>query len=441
MKRNSVQKLRSFFQNQVGRFLATQLTHTVITAVILIGFFFGATQVGALDSVLAPAAQTAGASFTTINYQGRLADPDGAPISDTLTFQFALYDAPSDGNLLWGPEVHADVPVSDGLFSVRLGQQEALPTNIFNGGDVWLETTVKGETLSPREKLAAVPYAMVAGEVLTVSSLDAPDGDPQDAVVVNNEGDVSVGVEEPNNRLHVGNGGIDIGNARNSNSTRKGLNFRAGSTNIQLATDGWGRSHGILFNAYKKSEYVDGSLFASGNIAHTDDVGDHGGGAGAIGFISNGGSMRFYISPTSTGQDTDVEWGDPKMSILRNGDVEIAGDFTAGGTKSAVVETESYGERKLYAFEQPTNRFGDEGRAELVDGAARVELDPIFLETVEDDFLIHLTPYGDASLYVAEIGADYFVVQAREGADDVPFAWMLTATRSGYEGVRLEEVD
>jgi hypothetical protein len=128
------------------------------------------------------------------------------------------------------------------------------------------------------------------------------------------------------------------------------------------------------------------------------------------------------------------------MRINRDGSVEVPGDFTVGGDKSAVVETESYGGRKLYAFEQPTSRFGDEGRAELDDGTARVELDPIFLETVEDDFLIHLTPYGDASLYVAEIGADYFVVEAREGADDVPFAWMLTATRNGYEDVRLEEV-
>jgi hypothetical protein len=33
------------------------------------------------------------------------------------------------------------------------------------------------------------------------------------------------------------------------------------------------------------------------------------------------------------------------------------------------------------------------------------------------------------------------VVQARAGsAEDVHFAWMLTASRSGYEDVRLEEV-
>ncbi len=65
-----------------------------------------------------------------------------------------------------------------------------------------------------------------------------------------------------------------------------------------------------------------------------------------------------------------------------------------------------------------------------------MDLDPIFLQTVQGKFLIHVTPYGDASLYVAEIGADYFVVKARDGSPDVSFAWMLTAARKGYGGVR-----
>jgi hypothetical protein len=412
MKRSSVQKLGSFFQNQVGRFLATQLTHTVITAVILIGFFFGATQVGALDSVLAPTAQTTGSSFTTINYQGRLADPDGAPISDTLTFQFSLYDAPSDGNLLWGPEVHADVPVSDGLFSVRLGQQDALPTNIFNGGDVWLETTVKGETLSPREKLAAVPYAMVAGEVLTVSSLDAPDGDPQDALVVDEDGKVGVHTTDPTDRLSV------VGNI----------------ASMKLGTEGSGQANvGMRIGIWNEDNEDWESNWHMQTAAP-----DGGHGVGARNF-------EIWEYPEDAGDDCCR----PRFVIENsNGQstggtvtIEDDGDLVATGSKSAVVETETYGARRLYAFEQPTNRFGDEGRAELVDGTARVALDPIFLETVEDDFLIHLTPYGDASLYVADIGVDYFVVRAREGADDVPFAWMLTATRSGYEGVRLEEAE
>jgi hypothetical protein len=62
--------------------------------------------------------------------------------------------------------------VSDGLFSVQLGGQTGggVPTSVLSG-DIWLEITVAGETLSPRERLGTVPYAMQASTALTV-----PDG-------------------------------------------------------------------------------------------------------------------------------------------------------------------------------------------------------------------------------------------------------------------------
>ena len=60
--------------------------------------------------------------------------------------------------------------------------------------------------------------------------------------------------------------------------------------------------------------------------------------------------------------------------------------------------------------------------------------------TQEGKYLVHVTPYGDASLYMAEVGRDYFVVKAREGDPNVAFAWRLSAIRKGYAGIRLEEV-
>jgi hypothetical protein len=442
-------QLSSWAKDHASHFLLSQLTHTAITVAVVAALFFGAARVGALDSVLAPTTATADSSFTTINYQGRLGDAAGNPVDTTgahdgLSMTFALYDADTGGTALWS-ETHANVPVSEGLFSVKLGSVNALSTELLNG-DRWLGIQIGNDPeMAPREKLAAVPYAMVAGTALSVSSLDAPDGSPTDALVVDEDGNVGIGTTNPQNRLHIVGGSIDIGEARNagsSHSSQAGLNLgKEYNTNIQLAVKTFGASHGILFNAYKKSSQVNGSLFATGNTAYVHDVGNYRGGAGAVGFIANGGRMSFYISPESTGQDTDIEWGEPKMSIFRSGNVEIAGDFTASGTKSAVVETESYGERKLYAFEQATNRFADEGRGTLVAGTARVTLDPVFLETVENDFLIHLTPYGHATLYVAEVGADYFVVEAQEAGAEVNFAWLLTATRKGYEDVRLEPAE
>ncbi|MBN1877653.1 MAG: hypothetical protein JXA33_25750 [Anaerolineae bacterium] len=123
-----------------------------------------------------------GPSATTVNYQGRLADNTGAPLDGTYGMSFALYDAVTDGNLIWGPEAHTAVPVSDGLFSVGLGSQTSggIPTTTWNG-DRYLEIIVGGETLTPRELIRSVP---VAGMALTV-----PDG----AITVDKLGSTATG--------------------------------------------------------------------------------------------------------------------------------------------------------------------------------------------------------------------------------------------------------
>jgi hypothetical protein len=114
-------------------------------------------------------ANVPGPSANTVNYQGRLADDAGTPLDGSYGMNFALYDAATDGNLVWGPESHAAVPVSDGLFSVGLGSQTSggIPTSVWNG-DIYLEVTVSGETLEPRELIRSVP---IAGMAITV-----PDG-------------------------------------------------------------------------------------------------------------------------------------------------------------------------------------------------------------------------------------------------------------------------
>jgi len=110
-----------------------------------------------------------GPSATTVNYQGRLADAAGNPLDGSYAMSFSLWDAPSTGNLIWGLENHPTVPVSGGLFSVGLGSQTSggIPTTVWDG-DRYLEITVGGETLIPRELIRSVP---IAGMALTV-----PDG-------------------------------------------------------------------------------------------------------------------------------------------------------------------------------------------------------------------------------------------------------------------------
>jgi hypothetical protein len=95
-----------------------------------------------------------------------LADDAGNPQNGAFGMSFAIWDATSGGSIIWGPENHSAVPVTNGLFNVGLGSQTGggIPTTVWNG-DRYLEITVGGETLAPRELIRSVP---IAGLALTV---------------------------------------------------------------------------------------------------------------------------------------------------------------------------------------------------------------------------------------------------------------------------------
>lgn len=90
-----------------------------------------------------------------INYQGRLTDPGGAPLTGTFPMRFQIYTASSGGTMLWDSGV-ISVDVDHGLFNVGLIVN---PAN-FNGQALWLRIYVNGEWLTPRQELLPVPYAL-----------------------------------------------------------------------------------------------------------------------------------------------------------------------------------------------------------------------------------------------------------------------------------------
>ncbi len=152
--------------------------------------------------LLSPAS-VPGPTATTVNYQGRLADSGGTPLDGTYGMSFSLWDAATTGgSLVWGPEGHAAVPVSEGLFSVGLGSQTSggILASAWNG-DRYLEVTVGGETLTPRELIRSVP---VAGMALTV-----PDGAIESRNARLSVGRVAASIPG-GNRLELTNGFQDV---------------------------------------------------------------------------------------------------------------------------------------------------------------------------------------------------------------------------------------
>jgi len=115
-------------------------------------------------AIQAPSA-TAAPVGTEFTYQGRL--QDGAqPAMGLYDFEFRLHSQlGSPGGSVTAPVVLDDVPVENGVFSVVLDFGAAE----FIGDARWLSIAVRDgdsvgayETLSPRQKLTAAPYALYA---------------------------------------------------------------------------------------------------------------------------------------------------------------------------------------------------------------------------------------------------------------------------------------
>jgi Chaperone of endosialidase len=103
-------------------------------------------------------------SQTHVTYQGRLTDA-GGPANGTFDFDFKIFDVPAGGVPVWS-ETIPGVTVTQGLFTVILGQTVPLDSTIFSGSPRWLEIVVQGTTLSPRQELSASPGAVFASLAL-----------------------------------------------------------------------------------------------------------------------------------------------------------------------------------------------------------------------------------------------------------------------------------
>jgi hypothetical protein len=93
-------------------------------------------------------------------YQGRILDND-ALVSGNLDFSFKLYDTPTGGSSLY--EDTSTITVVDGLYSTMIGDDTTSGGDLgdaLNNPAVYLEIEVGGETLTPRERIVSVPYAM-----------------------------------------------------------------------------------------------------------------------------------------------------------------------------------------------------------------------------------------------------------------------------------------
>ena len=114
---------------------------------------------------------------STMNYQGKLENTLGGPVSDgNYSITFAIYDQASVGTSLWSET--RTVSVSDGLFTVDLGALNPLNETIFSSTPRYLGIKVGADAeQSPRNLLSTVPYAFQAASAASSSPTPVPHTD------------------------------------------------------------------------------------------------------------------------------------------------------------------------------------------------------------------------------------------------------------------------
>ncbi|WP_061777190.1 phage tail spike protein [Levilactobacillus senmaizukei] len=150
------------------------------------------------------------------------------------------------------------------------------------------------------------------------------------------------------------------------------------------------------------------------------------------------------ISLNAGGQSISIGQGGLHNSgVGLVGDVYVMGNLDVMNSKNAVHVTRD-GLRATPAYETAESYLGDigEGKTDKLK-TTRVEIEPLFLDTVNTDisYQVFLQSYSSASVWVASREVGFFIVES--DTPEANFGWEIKAKRRGHEDERLvpTEVD
>ena len=159
------------------RFIPFVVASLLMVAAVAGGTVFalssqGTTEPAPTAAVTLPAAASQSSVPSLMNFQGRLTDAQGQAINGNVQVTFRIYDVATGDSPLW--EEVQSVTAQDGLFSVLLGSAAPLMPTIFSTGtERWLGIQISGDAeMSPRLRVASVPYALVAAQAKTSTTLN-----------------------------------------------------------------------------------------------------------------------------------------------------------------------------------------------------------------------------------------------------------------------------
>lgn len=422
-----------------------------------------------------------GPSFT---YQGSLKQ-GGHAFTGTANFVFTAYDA-ATGGFLVGSQTVNGVAVNAGLFTVQLNLG-----NAFYGRKRWLEITVNGTVLTPRQELTATPYALfstlpwvTSGTDITYASGNVGIGTNTPVALLDVEGfgSASAGtiyglqtagpangagvygksdvagsngvIGEANGSNAYGVWGIsDVGNGVVGQSTSgfagyfTGKSYFGGNVGIGTVTPaapldvqgGASDQYGTLHVVQTAGSAAGTAIYGQSNISGGVGVYGQADGALANGVLGNstaGHGVEGYSHDSfgvyAFSQSSNAVEGEAGSASAFA--VFALGRLGASGTKSMRIDHPLDPENKYllhYCSEGPQPMNAYSGRVALdVNGEAWVDLPDYFAE-INTDPRVQLTAFGAAmpNLHVAtDVQDNHF--QIAGGASNGQVFWRVEAVRN-----------
>ncbi|PIY95068.1 MAG: hypothetical protein COY68_00490, partial [Candidatus Levybacteria bacterium CG_4_10_14_0_8_um_filter_35_23] len=242
-----------------------------------------------------------------LSFQGRLTDNSDNPITASTPLRFTIYDdkTASGGALLW-QEIYTVSPDSDGIFSILLGTNTAIPSTLFSqNAALYLGVTVQTTSeLTPRQQLATVAYA-ANSETLQglppITALGSADAKTNTVLALDSSGNLTIsGDANPAPVFQASSGQFTLSGKVLSLTTVAGTN-----TNVVVTPDGLG-------NIDLQKPLV--------NTSNSNNIGS------AMGAVEV--DDRFAILATSSGQSA--------FTLNQNGTGDLISASTSGVAKFTV---------------------------------------------------------------------------------------------------------
>lgn len=400
-----------------------------------------------------------------INYQGRLTDAGGQPVSDgSYQIKFKIYASATGVDSLWESGFQP-VTVSGGSFSYNIGSSGSLSANLFATDTVrYLGITVGSDPeISPRVRLTSVAYAFKAlnadsaGYAMSVADLSITNSDISasadiaaskidgTAAVLNGWNKFMGEVRMYDSNFACNSYGIRIGSGIapipehifevkrhfNSSTSKDGIV-------VNVENGGTGSLYGIDVNAEHTVAGGGGVIYAIAATAVSD-------GSPRCGFYS---ATQCQTSSLTTGSsfgiygnafDGATAYGvygyagsaTTNYAGYFNGNVSVTGTLTKGGGAFKIDHPLDPENKYLqHSFVESPDMMNIYNGNVILDshGEATVTM-PDWFEALNRDFRYQLTCIGGfAPVYVAqEISGNQFKIAG--GGAGLKVSWMVTGIR------------